>query len=177
MPAPTRIKLLEIPAWGLFRAHLEPPAPSGSHTVPQAGWECGRRSLWPSPSLLQGRNIPTHSCGASGWLGHPSGWCPVLAATVLRAWGVPGSPLSSSLPVPSLTQHPCHPPRAGTCLGVGAGATGVPLALPHPSDVCLFVCLFCPVPPHWSPVSMEVGGPWAASAPPSPAPPAPLGCV
>lgn len=93
---------------------------------------------------------PLHSCRAGTsphtqlWgfrLAWPPLWvvsCPCCHC----AEGLGGARLPSLLVCanPSLTQQPCHSPGAGTWLEVGAGATGVALALPRPSDVCLFVC-------------------------------------
>lgn len=86
--------------------------------------------------------------------------------------------------LPSLLIHrtvPAWPDAPDTRLGLGPGLGWEWRPWESPSlrlvpQPC--VCLSCPVPPHWSLVSTEVGGgPVCLCRPPSPVPPSPLGCV
>lgn len=174
VPAPTRMKLLEIYLPGGFSGHTWSPL------LPVAATQCprlaGEKVLLAIPFTPAGREHPHTQL----W-GFRLAWPPLWVVSYPRchcAEGLGGARLPPLLiwASPSLTQHPCHPPRGvGPGLGRELGPRKSPLLCLVPLT---FVCLFVlSVPPHWSPVSVEVGGPWAASAPPSPAPPAPLGCV
>lgn len=157
--APPRIKLLEKPAWVLCRGTWSPlllVAPA-QWEHPQAVRECGRRSFWPSPSLLWGGSLPHRAVGLHAGLAVPSSWCPVPIATMLRAWGVLGSPPSSSIGRSQPGLIPLTPVWGCDLAWGGSRGHGSPPRSAS-SLSCLFVHLSCPVPPHWSLVSTEVGG-------------------
>ena len=165
---PPRIKLLEKPAWGLCRGHLEPTCSwwhPPSRSIRRLAGNAGEGPFGhPLRSCREGAS-PPQIHGASCWPGHPL-WLvfyTVLSTTaaVPGARRVPGSPPSSirrSQPGPMLLM-----PTWGWDLAWG-GSRGH--GSPPRSALSLsrlFVCLSCPVPPHWS-VSTEVGrGTWSFS--------------
>lgn len=106
MPAPTRIKLLEIPAWGLFRAHLEPPCSQWQPRSAPSWLGMWEKVLLAIPFTPAGREHP-HTRLWGFRLAWPPLWM-VFCPRCHCAEGLGGARLPSLLicASPSLTQHP-----------------------------------------------------------------------